>query len=79
MKSLVEDCDGKPAADDNIMGLLDGESQLLHVRPVQTDMILFAGQRHQHQPRLLSARHHVTVFCDHHPVSGIMQPILCKK
>lgn len=79
MNSLVEDSDVKPAVDDNIMGLLDGESQLLHVRPVQTDMILFAGQRHQHQTRLLSARHHVTVFGDHHPVSGTMQRILCKK
>lgn len=62
----------KPAVHDGTIGLSDGESQLLHVRPVQTDMAALAGQRHQHQTRLLPARHHVAVFCDHQPVSAII-------
>lgn len=61
----------KPAVDDAVVGLFDGESKLLHVWAVQTNMTSLAGQRHQHQTRLLSARHHVTVLCDHQPVSAI--------
>lgn len=64
-------CAVRPAVDDGIIRLGDGELQLLHVGPAQTNSAALAGQRHQHQTGFLSARHHVAVVCDHHPVSGI--------
>lgn len=62
--------DVKPAVGDGVVRLFEGELQLVHVWAVQTNKTSLAGQRHQHQTRLLSGRHHVTVLCDHHPVSA---------
>ena len=59
-----------PAVDDSVVGLFDGESQLLHVRGAQTNMAVLAGQREEDQARMLSARHHVTFLRHHQPVSA---------
>lgn len=57
-----------PAVDDGAIWLPDGELQLLHVRPTQADSTVPAVQRHQNQPGLLAARHHLTVLGDHQPL-----------
>ncbi len=57
-----------PAVHNCIIGLEKRNLQLLHLRSIETQLPTFTGQRHQHQTRLLSARHHVAVLRDHQPV-----------